>query len=81
MSCRSRTSSKRSPVFELSGETAVNGNNSGADSLLGNAAMRLNLESWGPLQPRLGVGYVFPIDQGGRDMLRWGIYTSLVFEF
>jgi hypothetical protein len=69
------------PVFELSGETAVNGDDPVGNTLLGNAAMRFNLQSIGRLQPRLGVGYVFPIDQGGRDTLRWGIYTSLVFEF
>lgn len=69
------------PVFELSGETALNHDDSGHNSLLGNAAVRVNLRAIGAFQPRLGVGYVFPIDQGARDDFRWGIVTSLVFEF
>jgi hypothetical protein len=69
------------PVFELSGSTGVNHELSGHDILLGNAALRVNLRAIGPFQPRLGAGYVFPIDQGAREELRWGMYTSLVFEF
>ncbi len=69
------------PVFELDGATELNKDQPGHDSLLGNAALRLDLESIGPVQPRLGVGYVFPIDKGARQELRWGIYTSLVFEY
>lgn len=68
------------PMFELSGETAMN-HGAGHNILLGNAAFRLNLKAIGRVQPRLGVGYVFPIDGGAKNELRWGIYTSLVFEF
>lgn len=69
------------PVFEFQGDALLNKDAAGSNSLLGNAAFRLNLHPIGPVQPRLGLGYVFPIDKGGRDELRWGIYTSLVFEF
>jgi len=69
------------PVFELQGGTELNKDQPGHNSLLGNIAFRLNMDSIGPVQPRIGVGYVFPIDQGAREDFRWGIYTSLVFEY
>lgn len=68
------------PIFELRGDTAMN-HGAGHDSLLGNAGFRLNLRAMGSFQPRLGIGYVFPIDKGAKDNSRWGIYTSLVFEW
>jgi hypothetical protein len=39
------------------------------------------MDSIGPVQPRLGLGYVFPINDGAREELHWGIFTSLVFEY
>jgi hypothetical protein len=69
------------PVFELSGARQMNGDSPGHDSLLGNAGFRANLDSIGPFQPRLGIGYVFPIDYGAHQDIHWGIVTSLVFEY
>jgi hypothetical protein len=69
------------PIFEVSGETALNNGAFGQNTLLGNAAVRFNLNSIGRFQPRLGIGYIFPMDKGGRDDLRWGVVTSLVIEF
>jgi hypothetical protein len=69
------------PVFELSGETDVNKDTPGHNSLIGNAAFRLNLKPIGRIQPRLGFGYVFPIDHGAGENLNHGFFTSLVFEF
>jgi hypothetical protein len=69
------------PVFELSGETQVNKDDPGHNSLVGNAAIRVNLDAIGPVQPRLGVGFVFPIDRGAREDVHAGIYTSMVFEY
>jgi hypothetical protein len=69
------------PVFELSGETQLNSGDSGHNSLTGNAAVRFNLQSLGAVQPRLGVGYIFPIDNGAREEMHWGVITSLVFEY
>jgi hypothetical protein len=69
------------PVFELSGETGLNHGESGHNSLLGNAAFRLNLDAIGRVQPRLGFGYVFPIDSNAREELHYGFFTSLVFEY
>src|ERR1700756_620518 len=69
------------PVFELLGETAVNHSQKGDASLEGNAAVRVNFKTIGRVQPRLGIGYVFPIDNNARRDLHWGIVTSLVFEY
>jgi hypothetical protein len=69
------------PVFELAGETQLNKDSSGQNSLLGNAAFRVNLKAIGRVQPRLGVGFVFPMDKNARDDVHTGIFTSLVFEY
>jgi hypothetical protein len=69
------------PIFELNGERVLSGTGSGTNRLFATAGFRLNFESIGPAQPRIGIGYVFPIDQGARDEFRWGIVTSIVFEF
>ena len=68
------------PLFELNGETPLSHEDRGTNALFGTAGFRINLNALGPVQPRLGIGYVFPIDQGARNELRWGIVTSLVFE-
>ncbi len=69
------------PVFELHGETGLNKESAGHNSLLGDAAVRVNLKAIGQVQPRLGLGFVFPIDQGARADTHWGIITSLVFQY
>jgi hypothetical protein len=69
------------PVFELSGATQENKDESGHDTLLGNLGFRLNLKAIGPAEPRLGFGYVFPVDKGGREAVHQGFVTSLVVEY
>jgi hypothetical protein len=69
------------PMFELDGETTLNKADAGHNILSGTVGFRLNFESIGPIQPKLGLGYAFPIDQGGREDFRWGIVTSLIFEY
>jgi hypothetical protein len=69
------------PMFELSGETAMNHDDSGQTSLVGNACFRANLKPIGEVQPRLGLGFVFPVNDNARADVRYGIVTSLVFEF
>jgi hypothetical protein len=69
------------PVFELTGETQLNNGDPGHNSLTGNAAVRFNMKTIGRVQPRLGVGYIFPIDNGAREDMHWGVITSLVFEY
>jgi hypothetical protein len=69
------------PFFELSGETTLNKENAGQNSLLGNVGVRFNMKAFGRVQPRPGVGFVFPLDSGARQDTHWGIITSLVFQF
>jgi hypothetical protein len=69
------------PVFELSGETELNQADPGHNSVLGNAALRVNLKAVGRVQPRLGLGFVFPLDQNARTDVHCGVFTSLVFEY
>jgi len=69
------------PVFELSGETQLNKSNAGQNALLATIGFRANMKAMGPLQPRLGIGVVLPLDDGGRADTHWGLATSFVFEF
>jgi hypothetical protein len=69
------------PLFELTGETGLNKDESGQNSLLGSIGFRVDFKPVGEVQPSLGLGYVFPIDSGAREEVHWGIATSLVFEF
>jgi hypothetical protein len=68
------------PIIEVIGERGMNHGNY-TNVLTGTAGVRVNFASIGSVQPRIGIGYVFPIDDGGRDELDWGIITSIVFEF
>ena len=69
------------PVFELIGETELNKDNPGRNRLLGNVGLRLNLKAIGPVQPRPGFGFVFPINEAAHDEVHWGVVASLVFQF
>jgi hypothetical protein len=69
------------PMFELIGETGLNNGDSGDTSLVGNACFRVNLDAIGSVQPRLGLGFVFPMNNNARADVHWGIVTSLVFEY
>lgn len=69
------------PLLELAGETELNKDIPGHNSLTGNAAMRADLTPIHGIQPRLGLGFVFPIDTGARQDQHWGVFTSLVFEY
>jgi hypothetical protein len=69
------------PFLELVGDTEMNKENPGHNSLMGNAGLRFNLKAIGRIQPRPGIGFIFPMDSGARDDVHWGVITSLVFEF
>lgn len=69
------------PMFELNGTTALNQGQGGRNSLLGVAGFRVNLKAIGRVQPRLGVGFVFPVDKNARTDVHWGVTTSLVFQY
>lgn len=68
------------PVAELSGETTLN-HGAGQNSLTADVGLRVNLKTIGRIQPRPGIVFVFPVDNGARTQMHWGIMTSLVFEF
>ncbi|MFO1477456.1 MAG: hypothetical protein U1F98_12475 [Verrucomicrobiota bacterium] len=69
------------PMFELTGETGLNQSNRGQTSLLGDACFRVYLKPFRGIQPRLGAGYVFPLNDVAREETKWGVITSLVFEY
>jgi opacity protein-like surface antigen len=69
------------PILELKGETGLNRDIAGTNILTGTVGVRANLEAIGAWQPRIGIGYIFPIDKGGREESKWGVVTSLVFEY
>jgi hypothetical protein len=67
------------PMIELAGERHVN-HGDHSDELSGVAAVRFNLANIGQALPRLGVGYIFPIDKQAREEFHWGVTVSLVFD-
>jgi hypothetical protein len=69
------------PVFELSGATQLNHDDPGFNPVLGNAAIRVNLKAIGRVQPRLGIGFVFPVNEDARQDVHSGVFTSFVFEY
>ena len=69
------------PVLELQGVGALNKAAAGSNSLLGNLAIRANLSPLGDVQPRIGLGYVFPIGQEAHQGVSAGLIVSLVFEY
>ena len=69
------------PMVELSGETQVNKAAAGQNNLTADAGLRFNLKAIGRIQPRPGIVFVVPVDNGARAETHWGVMTSLVFEF
>ena len=69
------------PLVELSGETQLNQAAAGQNSLLGSVGVRLDFAPIGDIHPSLGLGYVFPVDNGAHTEVHWGIATSLTLEF
>ena len=68
-------------MFELKGETRVNKRDTGRNNLPGDAGFRANLKAIGPVQPRLGFSFIFPLNDLARRDQHWGTITSLVFDF
>lgn len=69
------------PYMELMGNLEMNKDNPDHNSLLADAGLRFNLKAIGRIQPRPGVGFIFPMNSGARQDTHWGVITSLVFEF
>jgi len=70
------------PLVELEGECPLNHGESGNNQLSGTVGFRFNFDAIEglPFQPRVGLGYTFPIDSGAREEFDWGIVTSLILE-
>ncbi len=69
------------PMCEVIGETGLNSGESGRNSLLGDVGFRLDLKTLGGVQPRLGVAYIFPMDDNARRDVHAGVIVSFVFEY
>jgi len=69
------------PVAELIGETQLNKEDAGKNTLTGDIGVRFNLNAIGRIQPRPGIVFVYPLNHNSREEQHWGILTSLVFEF
>jgi hypothetical protein len=67
------------PIFELTGGKDLNKDE--ANSLTGGAGIRVNLKAIGKLEPRLGIGYVFPMNRVALQEMHSGIYTQFGFDF
>jgi len=67
------------PLFELDGQTPWSGN--GQVALFGVAGLNIQFKSLRKMQPGVELGYQFPIDQGARVQLHWGMVTEFLLEF
>ncbi|HEY1628984.1 MAG TPA: hypothetical protein VGF52_03940 [Tepidisphaeraceae bacterium] len=69
------------PEFELDGETAMNHGGDGQTALTGATGLLFAFDSikWG--EPKIQVGYIFPLNDAARQDFDWGITTSLILEF
>ena len=67
------------PLLELAGKTPFS--ERGQDALVGVVGLNWQFAGKGDFQPRIGVGCEFPMDQGSRDQLRWGIITQVFLDF
>lgn len=70
---------KLTPIVELDGQTPFS--NRGQDAVFGVSGFDFHGRSVGAMDPHLEVGYQFPLDQGARNQLRWGIVAQLFLEF
>src|SRR5438132_7932187 len=67
------------PMAEITGETGLNHDTRTA--LVGDAGFRLFCKSIGRVQPRVGLAFVFPMNNTAREETHWGIVTRLVFPY
>ncbi len=69
------------PIFELDGETGLNMGNSGHNQMTGTVGVYLNFDAISLGQPKVGFGYVFPIDRNARDNMKWGTVLTVLIEY
>jgi len=73
--------SRITPIVELDAETGMNHGLGGNTSVLGVVGGVFTFAPNSLGQPKLGIGYIFPINDDARDEFDWGVTTSLIFEF
>ena len=69
------------PMLEITGETELNKDNPGHTAVTGDVGFRLFCKSIGQVQPRLGIAFIFPMNNAAREEIHWGVVSSLVFQF
>lgn len=69
------------PMAELVGHSGLDRRTAGTSNLTSTLGFRINLDPIGPFQPRLGAGYILPIDKGARQELNDGFIISIVAEY
>jgi hypothetical protein len=69
------------PMFEIDGETGLNHGESGTTVLDGVVGFDLCFDAIKVGQPKLLLGYVFPLNDNARDEFDWGIVCSALIEF
>jgi hypothetical protein len=70
---------KLTPIAELDGQTPLK--TDGQDALFGVVGSDISFQSVGAVQPHLEIGYEFPLDQGARNQMQWGILAQFFLEF
>ena len=68
---------------EHAGEHVLTGEKEGGFStaIFGTAEIWATLKSFGPVMPRIGVGWKFPMNDGGFEEMRYGIIAKVILEF
>ena len=69
------------PETEFVGESGLDRAGANTSHISMTLGVRANLNAVGPFQPRLGAGYILPVDKGSRNELTQGVIVSLVFEY
>ena len=69
------------PIFEIDGETGLNHGESGTTVLDGVVGANIAFDPIKFGQPKLLLGYVFPLNDTARDEFDWGIVGSALIEF
>ena len=69
------------PILEIDGETGLNHGESGTTVLDGVVGANIAFDPIKLGQPKLLLGYVFPLNDNARDEFDWGIVCSALIEF
>jgi hypothetical protein len=70
---------KITPIVELDGQSPLS--SQGQDALFGVAGVDVTFTPVAKIDPHIELGYQFPLDQGAREQLQWGIIAEVFLEF